>query len=1520
MASICTTVLYDFRNEAYCRLTIVATSGQPQSMPDLYAAHDAIFSAFVFSHMTGHRRSASTPHHVMPARPAMPLLSLSESLARMKHKLKQRLSTGITNKTPRTGSVSRVWPSATALLSQLESSAEPFGPLKSAIGDLSKERSEYSELRKKIDSVLKDLSTHMRSLAEGMMTDSVKLICSEIEAEVSTLDAKQGLSTGRRLVDAMDGLDEVMECCQRVHDHLERLTLNLNLNILQGISEQMLELKLDRMKPSMSAVYNSAEAADIKRGACTEGTREAQIKLLLEWADEPSSGRTCWMNGMAGTGKTTIAYTVCTELKSKNQLGASFFCSRTIPECRRVKHIIPSIAYQLARFSLPYRCALSKALSADIDAHALVLNVQYKKLIEDPLAAVKDCLPSDLIVVIDALDECDNEDSVGQILELLMPAAHTLPIRFLISSRPEKEITRKMAGRLDGHDDARLVLHNLDSAVVRQDIEKYMRKELHDIPLTDAQWRSIVDRCGMLFIYAATTCRYIKQEHEMHNLGTAVSVIMNSASVPMEQGDESVIDELYKTILDTAFNRSKASQGNKTRMKMVLETAVCAIEPMTKIAMAKILNLDGDTQVDRLLLPFRSLLNVAQKTGLVTTLHASFPDFMLSQDRSGQYHCQSRSRHATIVEACLRLIDGAEPKFNICALPSSFLLDNQVKDLAHRVTRSISPGLVYACRYWTTHLTLGEHTNSLIGLIDGFFHSRLLLWMEVMNLTKNMRYATSIIQSAEKWCTERNIPEHVTKLVHDASQFVSIYANHPVSQSTPHIYASMLPFWPRSRPLSVAYMPRTSGLVQPTGTAIDRRRLALIATWKVSTKYVASMSLSRDGRRLVAPTADSIEVYDTATGESVVSLAEERTKNVHSVAMSPDGSKVAFFWDGGTPYVWDTANGGTVTQLLPDGLSGGRSLAFSPDGSRLACGLRNGEVHICALGQDVSSHGLLTGCTTQVNSVVFSSDGLQLASGLSDDTVLVWDVQTGQPVGTPFEGHTNAVLSVCSCPIDSRIASVSWDGTIRVWDLQTGQTVLGPLTGHSGTLECVAFSHNGAFIASGSGDSTIRVYDTRTGHTVLGPLQGHTGPISSVIFYPDSTRLFSCSADGTVRVWNVQDIDTSNPLPTALSLSSPVLCIRYSRSGTRLVSGSWDGSIHVWDVATGQLVLGPLHGHRCGVLSVDYSADDRYIAYGSGDGILRIWDGLTGQGIHGPMKGHWGGVNCVRFSPDSTVVVSGSDDYTVRVWDVSTGQQVTQLFQAYRSILSVGISPDGHRVVCGLDDGKIVVLDRHGGTTLVGPIDAHKASVYSVEFSPDGKRLVSGSHDESVGIWDAETGKQLVVCGKSGGAHSGSVFSVSFSPNGLYVASGSQDHTVRVWDSENGKLIHGPLEAHTSDVSCIQFSPDGSHLVSCSRDSTTRLWDVSFLATHPQGDNMTLGQNINIPFVLDDDTTPDLWLLNANGWVVDSHGHQLVWVPSDLCMYLALPPNLLVIAYQGYFRLDTDGWKIGDQWAECYLL
>ncbi|KAH7316367.1 hypothetical protein B0J17DRAFT_584713, partial [Rhizoctonia solani] len=194
------------------------------------------------------------------------------------------------------------------------------------------------------------------------------------------------------------------------------------------------------MLPAPSAKYNSSASNDIRRVKCTPGTREPQIKALLTWARAPQAGKTYWMNGMAGTGKTTIAYSCTAVREDMSMLGASFFCSRVISECCQVKNIIPTIAYQLARYSMPFYYALYQVLESEPDVCTGALNIQYQNLIVKPLTIMQRSLPEDFIVVIDALDECENANSLGDILDLLMSTPLSLPIRFLVSSRPEPAI------------------------------------------------------------------------------------------------------------------------------------------------------------------------------------------------------------------------------------------------------------------------------------------------------------------------------------------------------------------------------------------------------------------------------------------------------------------------------------------------------------------------------------------------------------------------------------------------------------------------------------------------------------------------------------------------------------------------------------------------------------------------------------------------------------------------------------------------------------------------------------------------------------------------------------------------------------------------------------------------------------------------------------------------------------------------------------------------------------------------
>ncbi|CAE6420154.1 unnamed protein product [Rhizoctonia solani] len=1489
----------------------------------------------------------------------MSLMSLRESLARSKAKWKKRLhkDTGNANTVPLTsqgsgpisthpsltsspfptgpssnpstpsvnqqssstpkinnqsGKGNIVWEGAKTLLTALESSSDAFGPLQSAVSGLAKcvdiyeragqGRKDYDELKVKLDGLLADLAQHVTHPMDPMMTNSVKLLCSNIEAELKGMEDNQARKFGQRLADAMDSQDEIIERYRRIHDYLERLMLNANLsmlnanwNIQKAINEQTTELRLKWMVPALSAIYHSAESDIVKRGGCAPGTREPQINLLLEWARDSDAGRTCWMNGMAGTGKTTIAYTVCGELDGAFELGASFFCSRAISECRQVKHIIPSISYQLARFSLPFRCALDKVLGLDPDAHTRALRIQHQKLIVEPLMEVQRSLPTDFIVVIDALDECEDESSLGQILDLLLSSKQSLPIRFLVSSRPETEIYERLAGN------TRLVLHELDSVIVKADVEAYMRQELQNVPLTDVQWSGLLERCGVLFIYASTTCRLIQQGHRMKTLDEAVDTVLSPVTMPTQRSSKNVIDELYSTILISAFDESRMSPENRVRMRNVLETVICAQEPMSLGALSGILRLKSSDQVEALLQPLRSVLNITISTGVVTTLHASFLDFMLTFNRSTIFHCSPDIRHMVLAESCLQMIDGAEPKFNICGLPSSYLPDEKVENLGKLVKQKISPGLLYACRYWSIHLSLGNFNDKTVDFVRNFFLARLFIWMEVLNLTKNMRFGTSASQVAEKWCREKGIPEDLVRIARDAGQFVSIYANHPISQSTPHIYVSMLPFWPRSRPVSIAYAPRTIKVPEPTGSSIAQRQPVLLATWKVSSGIVYSISLSADGNRIAAAANHAVELLDTSTGDGILQIKGTQAEDVQAVSISPDGTQIAFGRYGGSVYVSEIRQGSS-TELFTRDIPMA-TVVFSPNGTHIAYSSLDGPAYICAPHQEDLVLELPREHVNQVNSIAFSPDGRFIASGSNNKTIQIWDAKSGQKIGRPLEGHTSWVRSVSYSPDGSRLVSGSTDETIRVWDPLTGKTVLGPLKEHFDRVYTVAFSPDGCLIASGSADNTIRVYDAETGHTVVGPLEAHTDFVNSVIFSPDSTRLYSCSDDGTIRLWSVLRDAPITSQPT--TLPNDFRTFRYSPDGLRVVSASSDCNVCAWDVQTGESVLGPLPGHSDAIVLVDFSPDGAYIASASEDCTLIVWSAQDGKDLHGPIKGHAQGVQCVRFSPDSSLVASGSIDRKVKIWEVANARPVFQSLDGHSSgVYSIAFSPDGLRLVSGTYDGTIRVWDLKTGQTVLGPLKGHEKRVTSVEYSPDGSRILSGSWGGSIRVWDALTGQAHLVFGKG----PNDIDSVAYSPDGLLIASGSDDKTIRVWDAETGDLIL-VLEGHVNWARSVQFSPDGSRVASCSDDGTIRFWDIL---------NRRAARQLNIPGDTPVDSTTDPWSLNEDGWVVDKQQNQLVWVPDDLRICLLRHSNDSIICKRGSLKLDLEGTNIGEQWKECY--
>ena len=97
--------------------------------------------------------------------------------------------------------------------------------------------------------------------------------------------------------------------------------------------------------------------------------------------------------------------------------------------------------------------------------------------------------------------------------------------------------------------------------------------------------------------------------------------------------------------------------------------------------------------------------------------------------------CDLASHHALLTHSCFHIMMSGLC-FNICNLPSSFLLDSEAPNL--QVEDKICDSLRHACQHWAGHLvqaTPSEHKALHVRIVD-FLHTHVLFWIEAMNLLR----------------------------------------------------------------------------------------------------------------------------------------------------------------------------------------------------------------------------------------------------------------------------------------------------------------------------------------------------------------------------------------------------------------------------------------------------------------------------------------------------------------------------------------------------------------------------------------------------------------------------------------------------------------------------------------------------------------------------------------------------------------------------------------------------------------
>jgi len=498
------------------------------------------------------------------------------------------------------------------------------------------------------------------------------------------------------------------------------------------------------------------------RKGCLKGTRGAILDEIELWTRDSDQHSVYWLNGLAGTGKSTIAQTIAERVFAGGQLGASFFCSQDFEDRSNLQLIFPTIAVQLARRYPKFRSIFIPLVQSDPEIVHESLYSQMNKLIVGPL---KESAIS-TVIIIDALDECKDDQPASAILSVLGQSVLEIPnIKFFLTGRPESHIQ-------DGFDLPPLVeatnifiLHNIDLSIVESDIWLFLKQSFQDLAdrhglgdwPTREQLDCLCERAAGLFVYAVATVKFISQRNK--NPREQLDHLLQSPESSAYEGKtkfmaNKTMDSLYMSILQKAYCQDDPDDDDDPRIQSVLGAMTLAANPLSPSTIATLLGIDS-TIVFIQLSSIRSLLILQDINSPVRPFHKSFSDFIIEPTRcTNQRFCISPpDHHSELLVCCLNLMNQKLEK-NMCKIPDA-VANSEVNDLQERIAQYIDHGLRYGCESWHRHLIDAQktlpHTLKITAILHQFLEEKFLFWLEVLSVLGTVRNAVDALEAAAKW-------------------------------------------------------------------------------------------------------------------------------------------------------------------------------------------------------------------------------------------------------------------------------------------------------------------------------------------------------------------------------------------------------------------------------------------------------------------------------------------------------------------------------------------------------------------------------------------------------------------------------------------------------------------------------------------------------------------------------------------------------------------------------------------------
>ncbi|OJK02214.1 hypothetical protein ASPACDRAFT_1879572, partial [Aspergillus aculeatus ATCC 16872] len=738
-------------------------------------------------------------------------------------------------------------------------------------------------------------------------------------------------------------------------------------SLMVGVAQTSYHLNEDMVLTKLkSATEASFESFSNRNEAhCLHGTRTELLQQILDWALLSSHGRSIfWLKGMAGTGKSTISRTVAMSLKDSNHLGASFFFKRGEGD-RELKDEV------------------QKAIHNDPDIATKSIREQFDKLLLQPLLSLDQLSrqPQFIVMVIDALDECEHDRDIRTIIGLLplLKKSKMLPMSLGFS-----EIAR--------HEYQDLALHDIPEAVTERDIRLFLRHRFTKI----RKDRSIPDGWP--------------GDDVIHDIVMLSVPLFIAAATNDELEQQQLLEEFHK----------------------IVGIIILLATPLSTKALSAFIGWEVERIRHRLKF-FRSVLSVPDNQDLaIRILHLSFRDFLV----------QSGSKFHVDEDICNLQCPGMlrvdiDPAHILQCLPPE--LRYSCRYWIHHIEKSNDiSSMTGEVQIFLQELFLQwVESMALLGLISEVV-IMLDLLHRIVTVSDDAAVLSDFVYDAKRFVLKFcQIADEAPLQIYFSGL---VFA--PERSMIRRRYESELPDWITQLPrVEEGWSPELRIIeghkrkVSSVSFSPDGRLIASgsddwsVCLWETATGMlqqtlmghssgVTSVDFSpNDGLLLVSGSSDdTVRVWETAT------------------AFSPNGQLLASGSYDKTVRLWDTATG-MLLQTLEGHLDWVSSVAFSPDSQLIASSSQDKTVRLWSIATGVVQH-TLKGHSGSINCVAFSSDGLILASGSEDFTLRLWNAETGVLQQT-LEAHSiwnRDINSIAFSPDDRLLAAGCRDSAVRVWD------------------------------------------------------------------------------------------------------------------------------------------------------------------------------------------------------------------------------------------------------------------------------------------------------------------------------------------------------------------------------------------------------------------------------------------------------------------------------------------------------